>query len=229
MTDPPKLQTDAGEALAQIPYIRTLPPADRSRLAALCEPRRVPRGAEVFAEGDAPAGVFLILGGRVKLVRASLDGREQILHEEGPGATLAEVPVFDGGGYVASAVAVDDSDLLFVPRAPLLELVERHPPSSRAVIAILAARVRRFAGLVEDLSLRGVVGRTAAYLQRELGRSGSLEIELPPTRDELAAHIGTVREQVSRALSQLARDGAIELKGRRVRVADPARLHAYFE
>lgn len=209
-----------GEALTRIPYLRTLPAADRATLARHCTFRTLERGACLFTEGDPPAGVFLILEGKIKLLRSSKDGREQILHEEGAGVTLAEVPVFDGGGYVGSAIAVEDALVLFVPRSPLLEALTSSPASALEVIHILASRVRRLAGVIEDLSLRGVTDRVAAYLCREAERTGGDLFELHVTRDELATHVGTVREQASRALSQLKAAGLIDVKGRRILIVD---------
>lgn len=214
----------AADALDRIPYLRNLPQAERAALAARCTFTSVARGAAVFTEGDAPAGVFLIVSGRIKLLRGSSDGREQVLHEEGPGVTLAEVPVFDGSGYVGSAVAVEDSRVFFVPREPLLEALGRSPGSALAVIHVLAGRVRKLAAVVEDLALRDVTERVAAYLARESARTGSHTIELPPTREELAAHVGTVREQVSRALSDLKAAGVIDVKGRTVVILQPGKL-----
>jgi CRP-like cAMP-binding protein len=219
-----KLTADHALELGGIAYLRPLPPAQRDALAAACAVERVPAGATVFAEGEPSRGVFLILEGRVRLVRASPEGREQVLHEEGPGATLAEVPTFDGRGYVATAIAVVDTALLFVPRAPLLRAIEASPESWLQVVRVLAARVRRFAALAEDLATRGVAARLAGFLLRESHRAGGTLVELPPTRDQLAAHLGTVREQASRALSHLRKAGIIELDRRRVRVLDPRRL-----
>ena len=182
------------------------------------------RGACLFTAGDAPAGVFLIVRGRIKLLRHSEEGREQVLHEEGPGSTLAEVPVFDGQGYVASAVAAEDSEVFFVPAAPLLSALDRCPGSARQVIHVLAARIRKLAGVVEDLSHRAVVQRVAAYLCREAAHARSDRFDLGVTRDELAAHAGTVREQASRALSQLKASGVIEVAGRRIVIRDAASL-----
>lgn len=221
-----KLTFDVAAALEAIPYVKTLPAADRKTLAARCAVKTLSKGNRAFVEGDDPAGVFLILSGRMHIVRSSASGRQQVLHEEGPGVTLGEVPVFDGGGYVGSAVAAEDSVLLFVPRLALLDCIDRHPASAAQVVRVLARRVRKFATLVEDLSLRDVTQRTARYLLRESSRSGAASIELPGTRDVLASHIGTVREQVSRALSQFKRDGVIELRGRRLRIVDSARLRA---
>lgn len=201
-----------------------MPAGARASLGARCTFQSVPRGTTLFAEGDAPAGIFLIISGRITLVRSSRDGRQQVLHEEGPGSTLAEVPVFDGGGYVGSAVAAEDSLVLLVPREPLLEALGQTPASAVDVIEVLAGRVRKLAGVVEDLSLRDVTARVAAYLCRESRAQGSDSVDLPATRDELAAHVGTVREQASRALSQLKAAKVIEVTGRRVVIREPAAL-----
>jgi CRP-like cAMP-binding protein len=203
-----------------------LPPEEQTALARVCRVRHIRRGVTLFAEGDPPEGVFLIVSGRVRLVRASPGAREQVLHEERAGSTLAEVPVFDGVGYVGTAVAVEDSTILFVPKAPLLAAIGRTPRSALAVIRILAARVRKLAAVVEDLSLRAVTERVAGYLVREVERHQQNRVELPETRDELAAHVGTVREQASRALSQLKAAGLIDVRGRAVEVRDLPGLRA---
>jgi len=116
--------------------------------------------------------------------------------------------------------------LLFIPRQTLLDCIGRNPASASAVIGVLARRLRTFAALVEDLSLRDVTQRTARYLLRESARAGAASLVLPDTRDVLAAQLGTVREQVSRALSQFRRAGVIELRGRKLRIVDPLRLKA---
>lgn len=212
-------------AISRIPYLRDLSEVERESLAAASEVRHVGDGACVFSEGDPPEGIFLVLSGRVKLVRRTANGREQVLHEEGPGATLAEVPTFDGGDYLASAVAVGDVSVCLVPRSALLDSVGRNSASTAAVIQILAARVRAFAALAEDLSLRDVTSRLAGYLLRQLDGTDD-SIELAGTRDQVAAHVGTVREQISRSLSSLERQGLIAVEGRRVRLLDRTRLEA---
>ena len=214
----------AGEALSRIPYLRTLPAGERERLAPHCRFKTLERGASLFTKGDAPAGVFLIVKGRIKLVRSSRSGREQILHEEGAGVTLAEVPTFDGRGYVASAIAVEDALIFFVPRRPLLAALRRSPESALEVLHILASRVRTLASLVEDLAFRGVTERIAAYLCREAERTGGEVVELRVSRDELATHVGTVREQASRALSELQAAGLIEVKARKIVIVEQSAL-----
>jgi CRP/FNR family transcriptional regulator len=214
------------DALGAIPYFAPLPAAALGALGARCAVRAFERGAVVFEEGAPATGLWVILAGRVKLVRVSASGREQVLHAEGPGATLAEVPVFDGGGYVATAVAIDDVRVLFVPRPVVLEVCRRHGDVALGVIAVLARRVRTFAALIEDLALRDVTARVAGWLLAEARRAGADIVELPGTREEMGARLGTVRELVSRALGRLRAAGVISVRGRTVRVRDAARLAA---
>ena len=214
------------QALAAVPYLQRLPAAEQSTLLGRARLRTVRRGQIIFEEGAPALGLWIVLAGRVKLVKLSPRGREQVLHTEGAGATLGEAPVFDGGGYVATAVAAEDARLLFVPREALLALCRRRPEVALDVIAVLARRVRGFAALIEDLALRDVTARLARWIQHESRRAGTTEIRLAGTRDELAARLGTVRELISRSLSQLSAQGTIDVRGRRVVVRDGARLDA---
>ena len=147
---------------------------------------------------------------------------------ESAGATLAEVPVFDGGGYVATAVAEKDTQLLFVPRPALLDLCRRRPEIALGVIAVLARRVRTFAATIEDLALRDVTARLARFLLTEAPREGDV-VDLSGTREEVAFRLGTVRELVSRSLSQLRAAGLVVVRGRRVQLIDERRLAALAE
>jgi len=160
------------------------------------------------------------------LVRVSARGREQVLHTEGPGATLGEVPVFDGGDYLASAIAREDTRVLFIPREALYEVCRRRPEVALGVIAVLARRLRGFAALIEDLSLRDVTARVAHFLMHEGAEGTTVAFQLPGTREEIGTRLGTVRELISRSLASLEGAGVIELRGRRVRVLDRRRLAA---
>ena len=214
------------EALAAIPYFAGLPRSELARLARQGRVRAVARGGRVFDEGAPAEGLWVVLAGRVALVRRSPRGREQVLHTEGPGTALGEAPLFDGEGYVASAVAVDAARVLFLPSAAVLDTCRRHPEVALGILRVLARRVRAFAGLVEDLALRDVTGRLAKFLAGELRRSPGGLLVLPGTREEIAARLGTVRELVSRSLSQLERAGVLTVSGRRVSILDRQRLDA---
>lgn len=215
----------APELLARIPYFRVLPASQRAALARRLRSVGFAPRQQIFEEGSPCAGLWIVAEGRVKVCRISPNGREQVLHVEGPGATLGEVPLFDGSGYVASATAQTAARLLWLPRRELDALCRRHPDVALAIIATLARRVRAFAGLAGDLALRSVRVRLGRLVLDEAGRTGRLtrdgvEITLPGTRDEIAARVGTVREPLSRALAALAREGLVAVHGRRLLVRD---------
>ncbi len=169
--------THVTPVLTGIPYFRGLPAADLRRVAAHAVVRTVRRGERVFEEGAPAEGLFVVMEGRVRLVRVSRGGREQVLHTEGPGATLGEVPLLDGGGYVATAIATQPSRLLYLPRATVLDACRRHPEVALGIIRVLARRVRSFAGLVEQLSLKDLTARTAGLLLAESAGRTTFELQ----------------------------------------------------
>ena len=121
---------------------------------------------------------------------------------------------------------MDDAPLLFVPGPELLALCQRRPEISFGVIAVLARRLSGFAALIEDLALRDVTARLSGFIATEARRAGRDVVDLPGTRDDVAARLGTVRELVSRSLAQLRSDGIISVQGRRIRIIDERRLRA---
>jgi CRP/FNR family transcriptional regulator len=201
-------------------------------VARACASRTLAAGQPLFEEGAPCTHLFVIASGRIEVRQTSLRGREQVFHTEQPGAALGEAPLFDGGGYIASAVALEPARVLALPRARLVALCRTRPAVALALMETLALRVRRFAGIVSDLAFRPVPERLARYL---VGTAAPLpltpghELDQQHTQARLAARLGTVRELVARALAQLERAGVLSRQGRRVLVRDPARLQALAE
>ena len=182
-------------------------------------------GQIVFHEGEPCAGLYVVESGSVRIFKSSAGGREHVLSIEGPGGSVAELPVFDGGNYPASVVAIDDSVLLFVSKQDFQGLCLTHPEVALKVLKVVGARLRRLVGIIEELSFTTVRHRLGAYLLRLAQREGKkvalgVEIQLPTNNQELAAHIGTVRELVSRNLSRLQAEGVLAIDGRSVVIRD---------
>ena len=194
-----------------------------SELAFVCQravPRRYTGGQIVFSEGEACAGLYVVASGHVRIFKSSSGGREQVLSIEGPGSSVAELPVFDGGNYPASVVAIADSTLLFVSKQDFQSLCLTHPEVALKVLRVVGARLRRLVGIIEELSFTTVRHRLASFLLR-LAKEGKrtpqgVEVLLPVSNQELAAQIGTVRELVSRNLSRLQSEGLLKIDGRTV-------------
>ncbi len=215
-------------AFAAVPYLAGLGEADLRALAAEGRLVRAAKGETIFQEGSPCAGLHVIVAGRVRVLKRSAEGREQVLHAEREGA-LGEGPLFDSEPYPASAEALEPSVLLFLPKDSVFAWCRKRPEVAIGIARVLARRVRRFAALAEELALREVGQRLAGYLARRAeegggaGRSG-IEVLLKESNQEIATQIGTVRELVSRTLAALRREGLIEVSGRRVTILDLKRL-----
>ena len=194
-------------------------------------PRKFAVGDLIFSEGDSCAGLYIVQTGNVRIFKSSAGGREQVLSIEGPGSSIAELPVFDGGNYPASAQAVSDSTLLFFSRQDFQALCLQYPQVTLKVLRVIGGRLRRLVGLIEELSFTTVRHRLIALLVR-LGKSegvrngDTITLTLPTNNSELAAQIGTVRELVSRNLSRLQAEGMIHVDNRKLEILSWKRLEA---
>jgi CRP/FNR family transcriptional regulator len=215
---------DAYTILSRVPLFADLSEEELRALADRSASRHVDAGQQIFSEGDPCQGFFVVEAGEVKIYKTAPSGREQVLTIERAGDTVAELPVFDGGPYPASAIALSDVTLLFVSKRDFRTLVIEHPEVGLKVLKNVGLRLRRLVGLIEELSFTTVRGRLAMLLVRLVKTEGEAtarghEATLPPNL-ELAAQVGTVRELVSRNLSRLQAEGLIRLDGKRLIVPD---------
>ena len=215
--------------LQKTPLFASLTGAEMEALAGRVSNRRFERGALLFSEGDPCTGLFLVASGKVRIFTMSASGREQVLAVEGPGSSFAEIPVFDGGNYPASASALEDTEVLFISRKDFQNFCREHPDVALKVIAVVGSRLRRLVGIIEELSFTTVRQRLIALILRMVQASGTpseagIRVELTKTHQDLAAELGTVRELISRNLSRLQAEGFLEVEGRRIVVKDVAGL-----
>ena len=218
--------------LRHIPLFAELDEPAILRLVERCVARKVGAGHVLFTTGEECRGLYIIEAGRVRIYRTNPEGREQVLHIEGPGRAVAELPLFDGGPYPASAVTLEETRLVFLPRADFEYLYRTHPDIAQAIIRALGRRLRHLVHVTETLAFRDVAARLALLLVGYAERSGrhtpdGIELTLDRTQEELALEIGAARESVSRAMKQLRRKGLIlPIDRDRLLVPDLSRLRA---
>ncbi len=219
----PAPHANAAQVLRRVPLFADLSDTEVKFLAERAVPRRYSPGELIFSEGDACPGLFVIESGSVRLFKSSPGGREQVLTIEKAVNSIAEVPVFDGGNYPASADAVEAAQLLFVSKQDFHSLCLVHPKVALKVLRVVGKRLRTLVGIIEELSFTTVRSRLISLLLR-LAReqapaaAAGVHITLPASNQELAARIGTVRELVSRNISRLQAEGLIKLDGRTVTI-----------
>jgi len=210
------------DQIANIPLFRGLSGEHLEALAMIVVDQLIKRGQMIFSQGDTGAGFYVVISGRVKVFKLSPEGKEQILHIFGEGEPFGEVAVFAGEKFPAYAAALEESRVFFFPRPAFIDLIRQNPTLAMNMLAILSRRLRKLASLVEDLSLKEVPGRLAAYLlYLSEVKKGAKDLDLDVSKNQLASLLGTIPETLSRILARMSREGLIASSGpRRIRLVD---------
>jgi len=212
------------QALGQISLLASLPSETLGRVAAAATRRTVAEGEIVIVEGEPCQAAYFIAQGRVRVYRLSPAGREQVLVCLGPGQAFNTVPVFQSHGVNHATVQVlEPATLYVVSSADLRRLVAECPALATALLQDFADRLDHLTNLVEDLSLRTVRGRLARFLL-DHGETGQAQQRW--TQEEIAAHLGTVRDMVGRTLRSFADAGLIRMERQRIVLLDREGLEA---
>ncbi|NWF94063.1 MAG: Crp/Fnr family transcriptional regulator [Syntrophaceae bacterium] len=220
------------DILRHCPLFTGLKEDDLKRVRALASLKRAAKGQIIFSEGEEARGFYVLLSGKVKIYKVSPDGKEQILHVVSPPDTFAEAALFLEGSYPAFAEALSDSQMLFFPKRDFVQLLEKNSQLGINMIVSLSQFLKRFASLIEELSLKEVSARIAKYLidlsvkQSKVGATqsregkGPREVELDLSKTQLAAKLGTISETLSRTLAKMRAKGIIDVKGNRITILD---------
>jgi CRP/FNR family transcriptional regulator len=217
------------QMLSKVPIFSGLTDSQLEFLNARTVEKKYGSGELIFSEGDPCAGLFVVQSGNARIFKSAASGREQVLAIEGPGSSVAELPVFDGGNYPASAQALNETTMLFISKQAFQSLCLQHPEVALKVLKVVGARLRRLVGIIEELSFTTVRHRLTALLLRLAkdamkNPNGGVEIVLNANNQELAAQLGTVRELVSRNLSRLQAEGLIQMDGRNIVIPSVSKL-----
>jgi len=208
------------EFLGVLPLFSTLSAETLKRLVSVSTPRDFAAGATLFQAGEPATALYVILSGRVRVLRGR-DGRQSVIHTEGPGGTLAEVPLFEGGPLPATAEAITATRCLSIGGDALMAVIREDPSVALLFLRRLSSRVRTLVDRLDRRSTQPVVSRLAAYVLSRWKVVATPTFSLGMTQEQLAEELGTVREVIVRGLGHLRSVGAIASEGRgRVRVAD---------
>lgn len=209
------------ELLRRCPLFAGLNEEDLKKIRAFALLKKVRKKEIIFSEGEEARGFYVTLSGKVKIYKVSPDGKEQILHVISAPDSFAEAALFLEGIYPAFAEALSDGQLLFVPRKDFIHLIEKNPKLSLNMIASLSHFLRRFASLIEDLSLKEVSSRVAKYLidlslKLSKEEKNLREVELDLSKTQLASKLGTISETLSRTLAKMKAQRIIDVKKNRI-------------
>ena len=208
------------EIIKNIQLFNGLTSSQADELAMIISDQDFKKGAPIFAEGDDGVGFYILVSGQVKIYKLSIDGKEQILHIFGPGEPFAEAAIFTGRSFPAYADAMQDSRVFFIPRDSFVSLIKDNPSLAMNMLGALSLRLKKFAGMIEALSLKEVPGRLASHLLLLNRQHDSDEFPLNISKTQLASLLGTIPETLSRIFKKLAKAGYLEMEGSRIRIID---------
>jgi CRP/FNR family transcriptional regulator len=217
------------DLLRRCPLFAGLKEEDLKRIRAIASLKKVGKKEILFSDGEEARGFYVILSGKIKLYKVSAEGKEQILHIVSAPDAFAEAALFLEGSYPAFAEALTDCQLLFFPKRDFIQLIEKNPQLSINMIVTLSHYLKRFASLIEELSLKEVSSRVAKYLidlQMKLTKEGKSpkEVELDLSKTQLALKLGTISETLSRTLAKMKAKGIIDVKRNKILILNRGTL-----
>ncbi len=200
--------TDAVHALLRsTPIFRLLKPDDRARLADVTLSRRYARGDVVFEEGAPSEFFYTVVTGRVKVTKSMPSGKDVILEVFGPGDPFGAVAVYEDRPFPASAISLEDTTCLLIPRREFFALLENHPTLVRGLLFGLTHRLLELTARLAELTGGRVEPRVARLFlkladERGHGDGPDVFIPMPLSRQELADLTGTTIETAIRIMSR---------------------------
>ena len=208
---------------------RRLQPDDRRRLAEVARAHSYPKGSVIFSEGEPSDFFITIVTGRVKVYKATPAGKEVILEIFGPGDPLGATAAYEGRPFPASAVALEDTQCVLIPRGGFFALLEQHPSLVRGLLTGLTHRLVELTTRIADLSGARVEARFARLflkLAKDIGRpgGGGTLIPLPLSRQELADMTGTTIETCIRIMSRWGKENIVRTDKDGFTLLDPDAL-----
>ena len=215
------------DALSVVPLFAGLDEEGLASLVRGMRIRRFRRAETVFHVGDPGDALFIVMSGSIKITLPADTGDEAILATLRPGDFFGELALLDGAPRSATAVAIEPTETFILARDRFRELIATEPVMREALLATMAAEVRRLTHHVEELHFLDITGRLASRLARlaaEPGATpnpdGTIRLAGPLTQGDLAAMIGCTRQSVNKLLGMFTDDGLIRLERDRIVILD---------
>ncbi len=213
------------ELFRQVPLFAGLEDEDLESLINIATRRKYPKDGVIFFENDVGEALFMIVTGRVKVTILSDDGREIILAMLSDNDFFGEMSLLDNEPRSATAIALQETEMVVLHQREFLSIVEKRPRVLINLLSVLSSRLRKANQQIGNLALHDVYGRVARILLEMASEDGTRLADgrvtfRRPTHQQIANMIGATRETVSRMISDLHRQGYIEISGKNVIIQD---------
>ncbi len=193
---------------------------------------RFRKGEQVYEQGERSKHLYVVLSGRFRVAMARADGFELLLEIMGPGALMGEGPALDGEPRFASAMAMEDSELLRFAVSDLPAAIQRNPDLATSLLSVTASKQRNLANRLLALTMASPKSRIAEMLFRLSGSYGvqqesHIVIETRLSHEQIAALVGVTRVTVTRAMQELTAAGILKVEGSTILILNAQKLHDY--
>jgi CRP/FNR family transcriptional regulator, cyclic AMP receptor protein len=208
---------------------RGLSAATVQQISALAVRRFYEDGAIVFSQGDPGDALYGVVTGRIRISASTREGKEMFLNIMEPGDTFGEIALLDGNPRTATASATSTCELMIIPRAQFLALLQREPALAIHLLQLLCQRIRWTSGWAEDSALLAVPPRLARRLlslARLHGHDSQKGVQLMISQEEMGRFIGISRQAVNQYLQEWRAKGWVDIGRGKVTVLDEAALQA---
>lgn len=214
--------------MERLPYFEGFQRFDLLQLTRGCCQLAAAEGEVLCDKGHGVDFVAVVVSGQIKVSLQLPDGVEKVLAFAGRGGSFGEAAAILGATNPVNVVAMRDSHVLAIERGVLLEEMGRNPRLAFRVMRIVSQRLLDMVRDTETCHIRSSVDRVICYLKHQVvsDEGEDMEFEFPAQKKEIAANLSMTPETFSRALHTLARQGAIHMHGRRVRILDHTWLNA---
>jgi CRP/FNR family cyclic AMP-dependent transcriptional regulator len=216
------MKSNLFQNLSHLPSFSDLSAADLKKIASTGIHKTLPPGEIVLHEGDESESAYFVLSGKLEVFRLALSGREQVLASLSAGQGFNTAPFFlEEKHNPASVRTIEKAEVMAIPANQFLALLSEIPDFNRLVMRDYSERLKQLTNKVEDLGLYSVRARLVRFI---LEQADQKEIPSRWTQDEIASHIGTVRDVVGRSLRNLEQEGLIQMQRQRIHLLDRAGL-----
>lgn len=181
----------------------------------------------IFKEGAYASGVFCINAGKIKISMIGDEGKEQIIRLVKPGDIIGYKALLSGDKYSASAIAIEDCNVCFVPRDIFTEILKKDASLSFEMMKILSDELRKAEEKITHLAQKPVrerMAETILFLKETYGTDTQENINVNLSREEIANIVGTATETAIRLLSEFNKENVIELTGKKIKILNVNKL-----
>lgn len=202
------------------------------KIANLIIERKYKKNMIVFMEGEPAEAVYFVKKGKIKISKNTNDGKEHIIHIMTDGEVFAEACLFGTSPYPANAEAIEDTDVYMIKNSDLEKMLEASPKTAIQIIKVLSKRLNLVSRQIENLALRDAYGKTASLIIQLLKDNGitadnGVVLKTNLSRQDMGNMVGLTRETLTRALTRLKNDKAIDIDRDEIRILDLKKLKSW--